>query len=555
VNDPGSTYGGEATAPSSGVLRILVEGTAAATGEDFFRSLARHAAQALHARYAFVAETLSPMESRSLAYWEGSDFGAGFSYRFPGTPCQNVAAGRVCATSCGLQQLFPEDLWLQQIGAQSYVGVPMKNAAGRVLGHIAVLHTEPMEPSSEDIAMLTIFASRACAELERTQAERALNEALVEVRRLRDRLHEENMYLQEEIRAAHNFDEIVGRHPVLMELLTQVGPVAASDAAVLIQGETGTGKELIARALHAKSRRRGRPLVKVNCGAIPTGLVESELFGHVKGAFTGAVARRVGRFEVAHGGTIFLDEVGELPPDTQVKLLRVLQEKELEPVGSNQTVRVDVRTIAATNRDLEEAVRSGRFRADLYYRLNVVPLRIPPLRERKEDIPLLVLYFLERSSRSLGKDVRGIASESLRRLTEYSWPGNVRELHNVIERAVVLASGPVLHLGPELLPARSERVERVVAPATPPTAATPARAKAAASSLQEVERRHILAVLDQCQWVVEGPRGAAAVLGLKPSTLRSRMTKLGATRTSSRAEGGERRSQAGDARAGPQRAL
>jgi len=556
VNDPGSTYRGEATAPSSGVLRILVEGTAAATGEDFFRSLARHAAQALHARYAFVAETLSPMESRSLAYWEGSDFGAGFSYRFPGTPCQNVAAGRVCATSCGLQQLFPEDLWLQQIGAQSYVGVPMKNAAGRVLGHIAVLHTEPMEPSPEDIAMLTIFASRACAELERTQAERALNEALVEVRRLRDHLHEENMYLQEEIRAAHNFDEIVGRHPVLMELLSQVGPVAASDAAVLIQGETGTGKELIARALHAKSRRRGRPLVKVNCGAIPTGLVESELFGHVKGAFTGAVARRVGRFEVAHGGTIFLDEVGELPPDTQVKLLRVLQEKEFEPVGSNQTVRVDVRTIAATNRDLEEAVRSGRFRADLYYRLNVVPLRVPPLRERKEDIPLLVLYILERSSRSLGKDVRGIASESMRRLTEYSWPGNVRELQNVVERAVVLASGPVLHLGPELLPARSERVEGVVAPAaTPPTAATPARAKAAASSLQGVERRHILAVLDQCQWVVEGPRGAAAVLGLKPSTLRSRMKKLGATRTSSRAEGGERRSQAGDARAGPQRAL
>jgi formate hydrogenlyase transcriptional activator len=539
VNDPESTQRDDAAGRPSGVLRVLVEGTAAATGEEFFRSLARHAAQALHARYAFVAETLSPMESRSLAYWEGSDFGAGFSYRFPGTPCQNVAAGRVCSTISGLQELFPEDVWLQQIGAHSYVGVPMKNAAGRVLGHIAVLHTEAMEPSSEDIAMLTIFASRACAELERTQAERALSEALAEVERLRDRLQEENLYLQEEIRSAHNFDEIVGRHPVLMELLSQIGPVAASDAAVLIQGETGTGKELIARALHGGSPRRDRPLVKVNCGAISTGLVESELFGHVKGAFTGAVARRIGRFELAHGGTIFLDEVGELPADTQVKLLRVLQEKEFEPVGSNQTVRVDVRTIAATNRDLEEAVREGRFRADLYYRLNVVPLRVPPLRERKEDVPLLALFFLERSSRSLGKSVRGLASESLRRLTEYAWPGNIRELQNVIERAVVLANGPVLNLGPELLPtapgrAAAEAASVPGAPASPFAApASPPAAAAGHLSLEEVERRHILATLEECRGVIEGPGGAAAVLGLRPSTLRSRMKKIGATRESS----------------------
>jgi formate hydrogenlyase transcriptional activator len=550
VKDPESTHMGETGERSSGVLRILVEGTAAATGEEFFRSLARHAAQALHARYAFVAETLSPLESRSLAYWEGSDFGEGFSYRFPGTPCQNVAAGRVCSTSSGLQALFPEDVWLQQIGAHSYVGVPMKNAAGRVLGHIAVLHTEPMEPSSEDIAMLTIFASRACAELERTQAERALNEALAEVGRLRDRLQEENLYLQEEIRATHNFDEIVGRHPALMELLSQIGPVAASDAAVLIQGETGTGKELIARALHDGSTRRGRPLVKVNCGAISTGLVESELFGHVKGAFTGAVARRVGRFELAHGGTIFLDEVGELPAETQVKLLRVLQEKEFEPVGSNQTLRVDVRTIAATNRDLEQAVRQGSFRSDLYYRLNVVPLRVPPLRERREDIALLALYFLERSSRSLGKNVRGIASESLRRLTEYSWPGNVRELQNVIERAVVLAGGgPVLTLGPELLRAGAGSVPVPVATASSPAPVAPAKGAAPPAPsepasgapellpLEEVERRHILATLEQCRWIIEGPEGAAAVLGLRPSTLRSRMKKLGATRAATGGSG------------------
>ncbi len=247
------------------ILRLLTEGTAAATGEQFFRSLARHAAQALHARYAFVAETLSVMESRSLAYREGSDFGEGFSYRFPGTPCQRVAPGNVCSAPTNLQALFPDDLFLQQIGADSYLGVPMKNAAGKVLGHIAVLDTEPMQPSPEDIAVLTIFASRACAELERTQAERALHEAMSEVQRLKDRLQAENVYLQDEIRTLHNVEELVGDDPALLELLQKIPPVAASDATVLIQGETGTGKELIARALHSQGPRRDRPLVKTRC--------------------------------------------------------------------------------------------------------------------------------------------------------------------------------------------------------------------------------------------------------------------------------------------------
>jgi transcriptional regulator with GAF, ATPase, and Fis domain len=508
---------------ASRVLRVLAEGTSAATGDDFFRSLARHAAQALGARYAFAAETLNPLESRSLAYWEGTDFGEGFSYRFPGTPCQRVAAGYVCSTKSGLQQAFPEDLWLQQINVDSYIGVPMRNAAGEVLGHIAVLHTTPMEPTPEHLAVLEIFASRGCAELERVRAERALREALAEVQRLKDRLQSENTYLQEEIQSEHNFEEIIGGSPAWQALVKQIEAIAPSEASVLITGETGTGKELVARALHSRSPRRSRPLVKVNCGAISAGLVESELFGHTKGAFTGALSKRVGRFELADGGTLFLDEVGELPLDTQVKLLRALQEQEFEPVGSSQTVRVDVRIIAATNRDLEQAVRDGRFRSDLFYRLNVVPLRVPPLRERRTDISALALYFLQRSAKKAGKPIGGIATATLDRLVRYDWPGNVRELENLVERGVVLSSGPTLDLDAHLLSSPP------VIPKTAPTSAPPVRSEDS-SALEDVERAHFLAVLERTGWVVEGAHGAAQLLNLTPSTTRSRMKKLGIRR-------------------------
>src|SRR5207248_1505100 len=417
-------------ASSTDILRVLVEGTAAATGDDFFRSLARHAAQALGARYAFAAETLSEMESRSLAYWEGTGFGDGFSYRFLGTPCLRVSQGHVCYTKSGLRTAFPEDLWLQQIGADSYVGVPMRNAAGKVLGHVAVLHTAPMEPSQDDINVLQVFAARACAELERVQAERALHTAMQELQRLRDRLQAENVYPQEEIRGEHNVDQIVGSDPGLSELLDKVTRVAASDAAVLIHGETGTGKELIARALHNRSPRRDRPLVKVNCGAISAGLVESELFGHVKGAFTGALARRIGRFELADGGSLFLDEVGDLPLETQAKLLRVLQEREIERVGGGAALPVDVRIIAATNRDLLKAVHDQAFREDLYYRLSVFPIALPPLRDRAEDIPLIVRFLIDKFAARVGKRIDEVSRETIRRLVTYRWPGNVRELEN-----------------------------------------------------------------------------------------------------------------------------
>jgi len=440
-----------AFATSPDLLRVLAEGTAGATGDEFFRSLARHAALAMGARFAFVAESLSDQESRSLAYWEGTGFGEGFSYRFPGTPCARVAQGHVCATATRLQGLYPEDVWLRDIGADSYVGVPMKTTDGRVLGHIAVLHTDPMEARSEDIAVLQIFAARGSAELERLQADRRLREALAEISRLRDRLQEENGYLRDEIAEERGVSGMIGDSPAMHALSRQILSVAPSDATVLIEGETGTGKELVARALHQASSRRDRPLVKVNCGAIPANLVESELFGHEKGAFTGALSRRIGRFGLADGGTIFLDEVAELPLEAQVKLLRVLQEQEFEPVGDGRTQKVDVRVIAATNRSLGRLVEEGRFRADLYYRLAVIPLMVPPLRDRAGDVAKLALHFLVRFAKKMGRPVRGLDTTTLARLERYAFPGNVRELENLIERAVVLSSGPLLTIDATLL--------------------------------------------------------------------------------------------------------
>src|SRR5437588_2324351 len=313
-----------------------------------------------------------------------------------------------------------------------------------------------MERDERAIDLVKIFAARAAAELKRQRAEAELQAALDQVQSLQKKLEAVNVYLQEEIRKEHNFDEIVGNSPALLDVLRRVETVAPTDSTVLITGETGCGKELIARAIHSRSKRSHRPLVKLNCGAIPTGLVESELFGHMKGAFTGALERRTGRFELADGGTLFLDEVSELPLETQVKLLRVLQEHEFEPLGSSRTLRVNVRIIAASNRDLEKAIQEGRFRADLYYRLNVLPMILPPLRQRRSDIPLLTHFFVERFSRQFGKPMTGVAQDTMELLSQYSWPGNIRELQNVIERAVVLCPGTVLRLGKDLLPTNGQ---------------------------------------------------------------------------------------------------
>jgi formate hydrogenlyase transcriptional activator len=352
----------------------------------------------------------------------------------------------------------------------------------------------------------------------------------------RDRLQQQKLYLQEEIKAVHNFGQIIGRSAALMGVLEQVGRVAPTDASVLVTGETGTGKELIARAVHSASPRKDKPLIKVNCAALPAGLVESELFGHEKGAFSGAIARRQGRFELADGGTIFLDEIGELPAEAQVKLLRVLQEREFDRVGGAAPIRVDVRVIAATNRDLLQEVREKTFREDLYYRLNVFPVHLPPLRERRDDIPLLVHFLVNKFAPRVGKRLDGVSRATMQRLQEYPWPGNVRELENVLERAVILATGPTLEVAPDLLPAKAltppaeERAQPEGAGEAPVTAAAPPASGRPLPSLEAVERDHITTVLRHTNWVITGPRGAATVLGLNPSTLRSRIKKLGISR-------------------------
>lgn len=343
---------------------------------------------------------------------------------------------------------------------------------------------------------------------ERKHAEQALLTSFREVEHLKEQLQAENRYLQEEIRQDLNYGEIIGGSPQVKAMLRQVQQVANTNASVLITGESGTGKEMVARAIHQQSRRNHKPLVKVNCGAMSSGLVESELFGHEKGAFTGAIARRQGRFELADGGTLFLDEVGELPADTQVKLLRVLQEQEFERVGSSDAVKVDVRIIAATNRNLAKMVAEGDFREDLFYRLSVFPIEAPSLHLRISDLPILAQYFLEQCAQKLGKNLSGITPEGLERLQGYAWPGNVRELKNVIERASIIEHGPYLQL-----------TEFTPAPASPPSNKL--------LTLEEVETLHITQTLEATGGVISGPSGAALILGLHPNTLRSRMLKLG----------------------------
>jgi formate hydrogenlyase transcriptional activator len=695
--------------------------TADKIGEEFFSQLVKHVALALNVAYAFVAEFAgSPTRVRTIALWGEGSWLDNVEYDLAGTPCEEVVRGSVCRYETNVHTRFPEDKWLTKIGARGYLGVPLRAADGRTLGHLAVIDTEPMpgEPAFQEIFQL--FAERARVELERRRADAALEQAsrdlrfqlertaedlrlardqlaaLVEIQRavaghlerkalfmavadalqgvipvervilllpggnpevltvyaasgkegiqffegetiprtgtiagwvveygrpfvvgraddvrerfpvsytrirqegmdsvvvlpllaegrcvgaltmmaqladaltavsptlleqiaaavavavdhcvayeelqsLRDRLARENIYLQEEIRREHPFEELVGSSPALLAILRQVEQVAPTDTSVLILGETGTGKELIARAIHNRSTRRDRPLVKVNCAAISAGLVESELFGHVKGAFTGALERRVGRFELADGGTIFLDEIGELPLETQVKLLRVLQEQEFEPVGSNRSIRVNVRVIAATNRDLPEAIRAGRFRADLFYRLNVLPIEVPPLRSRRADIPQLVTFFLSGFVKKFGKRISSISPETMARLTSYAWPGNIRELQNIVERAVVLCESSILELDQDLAPVsrRAPAAPRPVAPdkareipvdASTGAAASPELPAAELLTLEEAERRHIVAALERTGGVIHGPRGAARMLDLHPNTLRSRMERLG----------------------------
>lgn len=621
-------------------LRQILEGTATETGEQFFQSLVKSLASALSTHGAWVTEYFP--ESRrlkALAFWMGGQWLKDWEMVINGTPCERVINER-CFIHIpdNLLDIYGDDPDVAAVGAASYMGMPLLDVDGKILGHLAVLDLRPMPPQPRAQALFQIFAARAAAELRRMRAETQVRErehklgrlvgsamdAIIELdqhlkinqvnpaaekvlgasakgltgqtfthflapdsreklarliidldtrpegqrsvwigggltatahggesfeaeatlsrfdqkrepfytlvlRNVNDRLEAERKieslrieaeYLREELNALIAADEIIGRSDALLRVLNEVKEVAGTDATVLISGETGTGKELIARAIHLASRRRGKALIKVNCAAIPAMLMESEFFGHEQGAFTGATKKRDGRFALAAGGTIFLDEIGELPIDLQPKLLRVIQEGEFEPVGSSQVRKVDVRVIAASNRDLEKLIRDGLFREDLFYRLNVFPIKLPPLRERLDDIGMLASAFARNFARRMGRRFEPLSEDCVRRLQAYNWPGNVRELQNIIERAVITSRDGRLNLDRAL----PESVKAMAAALT--TDSSVLQRIRTAKELEELERSNIIAALEAVEWKVAGEKGAAQLLGVKPTTLSSRMKVL-----------------------------
>lgn len=613
-------------------LRTILEGTATATGAGFFEVLVERLSAALCTKCAWVTETLADQRRlKTLAFCRDGALEPPFEIDIDGTPCQKIIdQAEFVHYPDNIRELFPSSRKLEELGAVSYMGVPLADPGGTVLGHLAVIDDRPMPHAPRNLALLHIFAARAAAELGRIRTQRALQDrerelqALVDsamdgiveldagfrvvrlnpaartalglddgqgigmdfgsflalpsreklrelarrldtfppdrrflwvpggmqvqgeggrsftaeatasrfemqgrrhltliLRDVNDRLEAERQidllkqqtaYLREEIRTRDDLDVIVGDSPALQALLRSAAQVAPTDATVLIQGETGTGKEMIARFIHRHSPRAAGPFIQLNCAALQPTLVESELFGHEAGAFTGATHKREGRFELADGGTIFLDEVAEIPLELQAKLLRVLQEGRLERVGGTETRTVRVRVIAATNRQLNQDMVEGRFRADLFYRLNVYPIEVPPLRERREDIPQLTAHFVARLAPRIGRRIETLPESTLEALVAYHWPGNVRELKNVIERAIITSPGPSLVLREALDGAEP-----------PPEADAP---EAPFAPLAAVERRYVTRVLEATGWRISGPQGAATVLGLKPSTLRYRIQKL-----------------------------
>jgi PAS domain S-box-containing protein len=623
-------------------LWAILESTAAETGQRYFAGLVQRLAQAMETCGAWITEYLEEQRRlRALAFWMDGKWVEDYEVDITGTPCEAVIdSANLVHFPDRLLELFPHKAdELRESGFVSYLGVPLKDADGRILGHMAVIDRSPMPDSPRARALFQIFAERAAAELRRLRTEAELRvreeklsrvvngamDAIIELdanlavtllnpaaekmlnsesrraegldfrdfltaegaarlaelaaslesesrasawiagglevtrcggekfyaeatlsrfgadrrhffalvlRNVNDRLEAERRIRSLEVEAAYLRDElqqadeteILGRSPALRHVLEEVRQVAATNATVLIQGETGTGKELFARAIHSGSERRAEPMITVNCAAIPATLIESEFFGHEKGAFTGATSKRDGRFALADRGTIFLDEIGELPLDLQAKLLRVLQEGTFEPVGSGRTQKVDVRVIAATNRDLRREITEGRFREDLFYRLNVFPIVLPSLRERPDDIPLLAEAFAGRFAKRLRKEIAPLTPECAARLKSYSWPGNVRELENVIERAVITAVGGRMDLAralPEVMPATAESAP-----------AEQADRVYTMAELEELERQNFERALERCGGKVSGDTGAAQLLGMKPSTLASRLKALGVKRAS-----------------------
>ncbi|MGA2427571.1 MAG: sigma 54-interacting transcriptional regulator [Candidatus Acidiferrum sp.] len=433
-----------------------------------------------------------------------------------------IAEGRTLVSRGAELEQYPSEVvrLLRAEGLQAICCIPLSNR-GRTFGTLNLASRRMDVFTPPDIELVQQVAAQIAIAVENALA-------FKEIDALKDKLAEEKLYLEEEIRSAFNFEEIIGDSPAIRRALAQVELVAPAGTTVLILGETGTGKEVIARAVHNLSPRKERTFVKVNCAAIPSGLLEAELFGHERGAFTGAINQKIGRFELADRGTLFLDEIGDIPLELQPKLLRVLQEQEFERLGSNRTQRVDVRVVAATNRDLSRLVADKEFRSDLYYRLNVFPIQIPALRERREDVPLLVRYFVQNFSRRLNKTVEYVPVEAMDALVNYDWPGNIRELENLIERAVLLSPGkelrvPLSELKPSALSANSN-VSADLSLFAPSPSSVPI------TTLEEAERQHILRALRQTEWRIAGPKGAAAILGMKRTTLQARMRKLGVRR-------------------------
>ena len=625
-------------------LRSILEGTAKETGERFFVALVENLAKALNTHGAWVTEYIQESRRlRALAFWMDGHWIQNYETGLAGTPCEQVIdTANLVHFPDKLLELFPDDADVTEIGAVSYMGIPLKDIDGRILGHLAVIDRRPMPEEPRVLTLFNIFAARATAEMQRLRAEKQVREREEKLRglfdsamdaviefdqnlkvtrmnpaaeqafgcagqqlvgeefirliseesqdKLRTLIHElgahaqerrslwipgglqalpvggkefpaeatlsrfeierqsfyslilrninarleadrkihslaaEAAYLREELKSLGGFGEILGQSDALKRVLEDVEQVAVTDTTVLILGETGTGKELIARAIHGASRRRDKPLITINCAAIPAALMESEFFGHEKGAFTGATQKREGRFALADHGTIFLDEIGELPLDLQAKILRVLQEGEFAPVGSSQTKKVDVRVMAATNRDLNQTVRHGSFREDLYYRLNVFPIRVPPLRERDNDIVLLASAFAAKFAQRMGRRIEPLSDECKKRLKAYAWPGNVRELQNVTERAVITSRDGRLNLDRALPDVGSVTIR-----------ATSTRADAIETAserilqirdLQQLERKNILRALESTAWRVAGKDGAAELLGMNPSTLNSRIRAL-----------------------------